>query len=114
MKRFIYKKQSHTLTKLLICAGLMLAIVVFFVQSVSSLSEDTANRQRDTLEKAVNRCITSCYITEGSYPESLEYMTQNYGLVYNHELFYIDYKAYGANVMPDVTIITKNREEAEK
>ena len=37
----------------------------------------------------------------------LEYLKENYGLTYNEDLFYVDYRTTGANLMPDVTIIEK-------
>ena len=51
--------------------------------------------------------ICHCYSVEGVYPESLEYLKENYGLTYNEDLFYVDYRTTGANLIPDVTIIEK-------
>ena len=59
------------------------------------------------LEAALNRSITHCYAIEGTYPESLEYLTKNYGLTYDEDKFYIDYQPLGADIMPDVTVIEK-------
>ena len=39
--------------------------------------------------------------------ELLEYLKENYGLTYNEDLFYVDYRTTGANLIPDVTIIEK-------
>lgn len=60
-----------------------------------------------TLETAVMRGITHCYAIEGTYPDSLEYLIENYGLIYDESHYYIDYQPLGSNLMPDVAIIRK-------
>lgn len=107
MKRFVYIKQPHSIMKHVLSTVVFLLILVLFIQGVSSVSESTVDRQRATLENAISRCIMDCYISEGTYPESLEYLKANYGLVYNEQLFYVDYRPAGSNIMPDVTIIEK-------
>ena len=53
------------------------------------------------------RGITHCYAIEGTYPDSLEYLIENYGLIYDEGHYYIDYQPLGSNLMPDVTIIQR-------
>lgn len=107
MKRFVYKKKSHSLLGYVVCICVLLLIAGIFIRGFTAVSESTVSRQRDTLESAINRCITSCYVTEGMYPDSLEYLKANYGLVYNEDVFYVDYRISGSNIPPDVTIIEK-------
>ena len=72
MRRFQYRKQSHNPPKFIFSACLFLLILLLFIQGISSLSESTAKRQRESLEKAIMRSITYCYSVEVAYPESLE------------------------------------------
>ena len=65
------------------------------------------NRQKESLENAITRSITHCYAVEGSYPASLDYLKENYGLTYDEDLFFVDYQTIGSNILPDVTIIEK-------
>ena len=87
-------------------AACLLAIAVFWA-ALDSVSEGTARRQRESLERALNRCVTWCYAERGSYPESLEDMKENYGLAYDEEHFFVDYRNHGGNMLPDITIIEK-------
>jgi hypothetical protein len=48
---------------------------------------------------------------EGTYPPSLEYLKEHYGLIYDEESYYIDYTAIGSNIMPDVTILPRSKSE---
>lgn len=107
MRRFQYRKQSHTPPKFILSTCLFLLILLLFIQGISSLSESTMQRQRESLEKAIMRSITYCYSVEGSYPESLDYLKDNYGLFYDEDTFFVDYRVTGSNILPDITIIEK-------
>lgn len=107
MSRFQYKKQSKKTPVILISVCLFLLILVLFLSGISSVSTSTRARQKEALDNALTRCITYCYTVEGTYPESLEYLKENYGLVYDEDLFFVDYHVSGSNIFPDVTIIEK-------
>ena len=61
----------------------------------------------ETLEQAVSRGIVHCYAMEGAYPESLQYLKDHYGLIYDEDRFFVDYQVLGSNLIPDVTIIDR-------
>ncbi len=107
MSRFQYEKQSYKPSGLLLSAAVFLAVTIFFVQGLSSLSDSTRRRQKESLENAITRSVTYCYAVEGTYPENLDYLKRNYGLAYDEEAFFVDYRVVGSNVLPDITIIEK-------
>ena len=57
------------------------------------------------MENALSNSITYCYATEGAYPESLEFIEKNYGLTYDENKYFIDYRVMGANIMPEFTVV---------
>lgn len=93
--------------------GIRISILVFvlffffFINALRGLSKDTIDRQEQSLTLAINRAIVSCYSVEGTYPPSLDYLLDHYGITYNRDLFFVDYQAIGSNIYPDVTIIRK-------
>lgn len=103
--RFCTKTSSSR--NLLISVVVFAAIFLIFWFSVSSVSAKREEEEMLTLETAVTRGITYCYAVEGSYPTSLAYLKENYGLTYNEDKYFIDYQPLGANIMPDVTIIKR-------
>ena len=107
MARFEYQKKQHTYRKFIISVCVFLLVVLLFYQGIESLSSGSVRRQKESLENALNRSITYCYAVEGSYPESLEYLKEHYGITYDEDRFFVDYKIVGANILPDVTIIEK-------
>ena len=107
MKRFVYRKQKDSRTRMLLSACVFLVVIFVFFQGISSISSGTRKRQRESLENAVMRSVTHCYAVEGTYPSDLDYLKQNYGLTYNEDLFFVDYRTIGSNILPDITIIER-------
>ena len=107
MSRFQYKKTTHKPSGVLLSDCVFLAVLTLFIQGLSSLSDSTLRRQKESLENAIARSVTYCYTVEGAYPESLDYLKDNYGLTYDEDVFYVDYRVIGSNILPDITIIEK-------
>ena len=79
-----------------------------FLYGISSVSSTTSAKQLESLESAVYKSIVQCYAIEGMYPPNLTYLKQHYGLVYDENLYFIDYQPIASNLMPDVTILARN------
>jgi len=87
-----------------------LVLLIAFLYGVSNVSATTTSKQLESLENALHRSIVQCYAIEGMYPPSLDYLREHYGLLYDEEAFFIDYSPIASNLMPDVTIISRNPE----
>jgi len=72
-----------------------------------SISKNNISQQKESLEKALKRGILQCYALEGRYPDTLHHLLDNYGIVYNQNLFEVKYEAIASNIMPNVTVIEK-------
>lgn len=81
------------------------AIVGLFVYGVRTFNGYAYDKQKESLAYALRRDIAECYALEGVYPPDVDYLTAHYGLSYNENLFYVDYRTLGSNLYPDVTII---------
>ncbi|MBS6195084.1 MAG: hypothetical protein KH828_05840 [Clostridiales bacterium] len=88
---------------------LFLLIFIVFCFGINSLSDDTEQAEMQTLTQAIERGTILCYTLEGSYPESLEYLKENYGLYYDEDRYFVGYEVLGQNIMPDITIIKRSR-----
>lgn len=108
MNRFEQKNRSLW-QKLIYLLPILAFIVLFvlFLQGIGSVSESTLSKQQESLETALERSISQCYAVEGSYPPSLEYLEQHYGLLYDEDSFFIDYEYYGSNLLPEVTVLRR-------
>jgi len=106
LKRF-YHETHFSPVKQIISIGIFLLLFGAFGYGISNVSRQTSASERDALEQAISRGITRCYASEGSYPESLSYLKEHYGIQYDSERYFIDYQVLGENIFPDVTIIPK-------
>lgn len=104
MARFNAKKEKKNIMVFL-PAFLLAVVLLVFVLTTNKLSSTNTNQEYEILDKALTRSITQCYALEGTYPPSLVYLEENYGLTYNKDHFFVDYQYIGSNLRPDVTII---------
>ncbi len=108
MNRFGRKRNFlHIIFKFRLSYFIFVALFVLFIYGLLSVSNTTTNKQEESLRNALNRNIIHCYCTEGTYPPSLSYLEEHYGLTYDKDTFYIEYIAYGSNILPEVTIMRK-------
>ncbi len=98
-------KKKNVAGSTLLSALLFLLIFVVFLFGVSKASESSVTEQKQSLSDAIDRAVIQCYATEGRYPESFEYLRENYGIIYDDDQFRVDYVIYGSNMRPEVTII---------
>ena len=98
------KRKDGILMPILLFAAFML---LFYI-AILSVSSGTTKRQMEALENAVTRYITECYAEEGFYPEDIYYLEEHYGLRYNSDRFYVDYRISGANIRPEFTVVERS------
>ncbi len=84
---------------------IIVAILAGFFIGLGKISTGNTDRQEKSLQTAIERDIVQCYSLEGIYPPSLKYIEDHYGLIYDKDLFFVDYRPIGSNIYPDVTII---------
>lgn len=86
-------------------AVVFLTVLFATLYGMSQMQKDTNERQIQSLNNAINRSVLQCYAVEGTYPPSLDYIKEHYGLYYNEDDFFVDYQSIGSNIMPDITVI---------
>ncbi len=106
MYLFSIEKEKKSITAYAPVVILVLVLIAFSLFA-SSMTDSNALREKEILQKAIDRSITQCYALEGVYPDNLEYLEEEYGLTYNKEHFFIDYQYIGSNLRPDITIIER-------
>ncbi|MFQ7551658.1 MAG: hypothetical protein ACLRMZ_16725 [Blautia marasmi] len=110
MNRFQTEK-NHSFHRLLLPALVFLCLMCFLFYGMSSVSSTTQKEEERSLKQAVIRSAVHCYAVEGSYPESLTYLEDHYGITYDHDKYLVTYEVVGSNLMPDVDVIPLNNRE---
>lgn len=101
----LYQK-NHTFLKNLPAILIFLAIVIILVLAVSDVSKASSEESLTIAENSIRRAVITCYAQEGRYPESIEYLKENYGL-YVSDDFTVHYDIFASNIMPDIMVFRK-------
>ena len=107
MTYFDHRKEHHPMKNLILSLGFFLLILSACFWGLSQISQKSSTEEMATLENAIYRSIAHCYATEGFYPESMEYLVDEYKITYDSDKYFVDYQIWGENIMPDITIIQK-------
>ncbi len=97
-------KKKHWLLRL---AGAALLAAALWLGADRWWGRDLSRQTVRSIREAVSRSAAQCYAVEGAYPSSLEYLEKNYGLVLNHDRYYIVYEAFSSNLPPTVEVLEK-------
>jgi hypothetical protein len=84
-------------------AAVILLLGVLLGNAADTSSEEALNAVRDSIIRA----SVTCYAIEGVYPESLQYLIDNYSLAVDINRYNVYYSRISDNLMP--TIIVKAR-----
>lgn len=96
--------------------SLALAIVVFAVLIagatglISRISGVSSEAEHKLVVDAVQASALTCFAVEGGYPQSLQYLKDNYGLTYDSERFMVVYNAFASNILPDIRVLERGAE----
>lgn len=101
----LYRKKRDIQSGAAMLAGIFLCAVILLSAGSSHLSWTAQREQEELLQEAIRQAIVSCYAMEGRYPESLDYLIENYGLQADTEKFIITYEVFADNVRPQVRVI---------
>lgn len=75
-----------------------------------SITDSNNNRKSENLnivESGVRRAATECYAVEGFYPDSLQYLIDNYNLHIDENECIVHYSPVSSNIMPEIRVIAK-------
>ncbi len=83
---------------------LILAAKIFLVdRPARQVREEAAGAIAETIRARARQC----FAVEGVYPESLDYLIENYGLRINTTDYYVVYEAFADNLPPDIRVAKK-------
>ena len=100
-------RKEHILIRV-ISVCLICILLVFAYNSFNSRADrDLENESFAAIEEAIRKAALQCYVVEGAYPVDLDYLKENYGLKINERNYYVVYRAFAENQLPDIRIVKK-------
>jgi hypothetical protein len=85
-----------------------LIVIIMVISGLRQAEESKRAEGVRFLEEAILRAAIHCYAIEGSYPESLAYITANYGIHVDRRRYAVFYEIFASNILPDITVIAIN------
>jgi len=109
MKRSVYKKNTLDFLRNAIFPILFSAVIMFMI--VIGLHETEQSSKTEglrILEDSIRRAVVVCYAVEGRYPNSVEYIEENFGVRIDRSKYAVHYNIFASNILPDITVVELN------
>ena len=85
----------------------MLAAVYILLVSAGRLNERQQAENRKQMQETIHKAVLNCYSIEGSYPPTIDYVEEYYGLQIDHDRYDVFYEVFAQNIMPEITVVEK-------
>lgn len=92
--------------------GMMILFVIIMTWSISAFTSFMGKSQEksaDSIRKSLLKACIQCYALEGSYPESLKYLSEHYGVQLDEEKYFYYYEIVASNLSPTINVIPRGR-----
>lgn len=99
----IRRRRAKRLATCILVLALAAVIACALVIAQASAREQAAISVRESVLNAAKQCCA----VEGSYPSTLQYLEDNYGLTINHDDYVVSYEWFADNVMPSVVVTAR-------
>lgn len=90
-----------------LAGAVLIAAAVIIYQAARVSARDIQEESAVALKAAIERNALQCYVVEGTYPSSLDYLEENYGLQINRKDFFVTYEAFAPNLPPYVQVLVR-------
>ncbi len=101
------REKGRGALKALLTLAVLAVILLSFSTALSNLRLGGGEEGRLQLEESIRRAAVTCYAVEGIYPPDLAYLQEHYGIQVNEDRYYVFYEVFGANMMPDITVLER-------
>ena len=102
------RKSSFYLIRNAVAAAALSASAIAIVSaSIANSNESRKSENLSIIESGVRRAATECYAVEGFYPDSLQYLIDNYDLHIDENECIVHYSPVSSNIMPEIRVIAR-------
>jgi hypothetical protein len=88
--------------------ALFAAFAVFVIVMLGNAAATSEEEEIRAVRESIVRAVISCYAFEGFYPNSVDYLIENYNLVIDTERFLVHYNKIAGNLMPTIIVIARD------
>ena len=104
----LYKLRLRRSTRaLLVAVAVSACLLVAFLITLNASKRRRAGEEAAQLETAIRRACVTCYAVEGRYPADIAYITENYGVIIDTDVYAVRYDAFAENLLPDIAVVRR-------
>jgi len=105
MKRQVFKRNFfHSLVRgvsPLLFTGIIIVVLLFGFSQAEDASRSEGVR---LLEETIFRVVIHSYAINGHFPESIDYIIENYNVFIDRTRFLVHYDVFASNMLPDIMV----------
>ncbi|MDD4047176.1 MAG: hypothetical protein WC276_08450 [Sedimentibacter sp.] len=87
---------------------IIIVLIVYMYIAVDNAQRKSNEESYNILSDAIIRSAVQCYAIEGFYPPDIGYLENNYGLLVDHNKYFVSYSVFASNIIPEVQVFLKN------
>ena len=91
----------------ILAIAFLIVLIAIFLSGLASAKSHSKEEALQVAENSVRHAVISCYALEGMYPDSYEYLKDNYGLKIDEGRYIVHYEIFASNIMPDITVLER-------
>lgn len=107
-EKYSFTSKEHHWSESLGSESIILLLALFLVIALwvgsGVLTTQSRDQGAENVKEAILESSMQCFAIEGAYPQSLNYLKQNYGLSINEAAYFVTYETFASNVLPSVTV----------
>lgn len=100
------KRELPALVRYLPTVIIFILIALIMIFAVADVNSTSKSEGLAVTEKSIRRAVITCYAQEGHYPESIEYLQENYGLNISDD-YIVSYDIFSPDIMPQIMVYRK-------
>ena len=91
---------------------IFVALIIAFIFLINNITSKGSGRELKIIKEAVKNAALTCYVVEGTYPDDVQYLRDNYNLSYNEEKYFVAFRdrPFASNVIPDIIVEVKGED----
>jgi len=105
-QKSIFKKSALDFLRAAVLPVIFTVVVmVMVVIGLRQTEESSSAEGLRILEDSLRRAVVMSYAIEGRYPESIEYIEENFGIHIDRTRFVVHYRVFASNILPEIMVI---------
>ncbi|MCL2018854.1 MAG: hypothetical protein FWG70_03750 [Oscillospiraceae bacterium] len=97
-------KSKSAIPAVIITVAVFVSFAAFVLIMLNNAVETSGEEALRAARDSVMRAVASCYAYEGMYPNSIEYLEENYNLVINRSKYIVFYDKIADNLLPNIIV----------